>query len=172
MERLKVSEFKSISKFNFINGMFKKVEKNLEGKELEFYDINEEAIKALTEKKISNNDIEFLYDLIPVVSNVDTDIDFKEFDGMCKLPSPQFAEYISLLLKHFSNLYKSAGRLKDLSKDVTSTISELGIELPKEKTKEEQLEELYAELANVKDDKVRRKEILIQITKLDVEDNE
>jgi len=172
MERINVSDFKALTKYQFINGIFNRVEKKLEGKELEFYGVSTETIKALTEKRINNTDIGFIYDLIPVVSNVNTDIDFKEFESMCKIPSEQFASFIILILNHFKEIFTSVVALNDLSKDVTNTITELGIELPREKTKEEQLEELYEELANVKDDKEKRKEILKQITKLDVEDNE
>jgi hypothetical protein len=173
MERINLSDFKAVSKFQIIEGIFKKVERNLEGKELEFFGVNEDTVKALTEKKIGNNDIEFLYDLIPIISNVNIDVDIKEFEKMAKVPSLQFAEYINLLLQHFKELYTTASKLNSLEKDVTTSIKDLGLKMPvelaKEKTKEEQLDELYSELEECKEDKVERREILKQIAELENE---
>ncbi|MBM7869236.1 hypothetical protein JOC70_000705 [Clostridium pascui] len=174
MERINLSDFKAISKFNFVNGMFNKVKKNLENKELEFFGVNEDAVKSLTERKISNNDIEFLYGIIPIISNVNVDINFEEFEKMCRCPSPQFTDYIALLLQHFKELYTSASKLNNLEAEVSSSLKELNIELEEAisvKTKEELLEELYTQLSDSKNDKAKRKEILKQITDLEVEEN-
>jgi hypothetical protein len=173
MERINLSDFKAISKYQIIEGIFKKVEKSLDGKELEFFGVNEDTVKALTEKKIGNDDISFLFELIPIISNVNIDVDIKEFEKMAKTPSLQFAEYISLLLQHFKELYTTASKLNSLEKDVKTSIKDLGLEIPKEipkeKTKEEQLDELYSSLDNCKEDKANRREILKQIAELENE---
>lgn len=162
MERINLSDFKSISKFKFVNGMFNKVEKKLEDKELEFFGVSEDTVKSLTEKKISNDDIEFLYQLIPIISNVNLDVEFTEFQKMCKCPSPQFADYIELLLQHFKELYTTTSKLNDLGTNVKNTMSEMGIKLPepiKEKSTREKLNEVIEEL-EVTEDLKRYKELL------------
>lgn len=173
MERINLSDFKAISKYEFINGLFKKIEKNLENKELEFFSMSEETVKSLIEKQVSNNDIEFLYDIIPVLSNVNCDIDFKEFEKMCKYPSAQLADYITLLLNHFKELCLTANKLNDLESNVAETMKELNIEIPviePVKTKEEQIEELYAELSTcTSEDKEKRREIMKKIQELENE---
>lgn len=171
MEKIKLSDFKAVSRYLLIDNLFSKVEEKLKGKELEFYSLNGDILKPLIETKKDKGDLEFLYQIIPVISNVDIDVDFKEFVKMTKFPSLTFTSYYKSLLTEISILFKTASKINDLNADVSNTIADLGIDLPVEKTKEEQLEELYAELANVKDDKAKRKEILKQITKLDV-DNE
>lgn len=164
MERINLSDFKAISKFKFIDGMFNKVEKKLENKELEFFGVSEDTVKSLTEKKISSDDIEFLYQIIPIISNVNADVNFEEFKKMCKCPSPQFADYIGLLLQHFKELYTTTSKLNNLETEITNTIGEMGIELPKEsipedKSTREKYEEALKEL-EITEDLDRYKELL------------
>ncbi|GCD11410.1 hypothetical protein [Clostridium tagluense] len=172
MERINLSDFRAVSKFSITGGVFKKVERKLENKELEFFGINQDNLKVLTEKKMSDDNMEFLFALIPIISNVDCDIDFKQFEGLCKTPSPQFADYITLLMQHFKELYTTASKLNNLETEVTNTMKEIGVELPVPKaikSKEEQVEELYSELENCKEDKAKRREIIKQISELENE---
>jgi len=164
MERINLSDFKSVSKFKIIDGVFSKVAKRLEGKELEFYGINSDIMEELKGKEVTDNDLEFMFNLIPVISNVDTDITFVEFEKMCKIPSIQFAGYMDLLVVHFKELFETAKKFEDLNKSVITTVKDLGLETPK--TKEEILEDLYKELESVKD-KLKKREIIKKISELD-----
>lgn len=156
MKRINISDFKAVSKFQFVNGIFNKVQKKLENKELEFFGVSGDTVKSLTEKKISSDDIEFLYQIIPIISNVNSDVDFEEFKKMCKCPSPQFADYIGLLLQHFKELYTTTSKINNLEIEITNTMSEMGVELPKEpipkeKSTREKYDEVLAELETTED---------------------
>ncbi|MEA4826872.1 MAG: hypothetical protein VB130_09595, partial [Clostridium sp.] len=159
----------------FLNGIFNKVSENLEGKEVEFYRIGQETIDKVKEIKAENmTNEEFLYNMIPSISNIEMDIDLEEFSKMVKVPTSEFAQLINNVMDVLVDVLKSGQEIINLEEKINTIAEENNIEIPQEpvKTKEEQLQELYNELTEYKDDKEKRKEILKQITDLEVDNNE
>jgi len=180
MERINLSDLKAVSRYIFIDNIFSKVEEKLQGKELEFYSLNGEDMKTLSEGKKDGSDLEFIYKIIPMISNVNVDVDFKDFEKMSKYPSLAFASYYKSLINEVGNLFKTVNQINELDRDVKNTAKDLGLEEVKEienveevkeiiieKTTEEKIDDLYAELETVKDDKVKRREVMKQISILE-----
>lgn len=173
--RIKISMFRPVIKLKFLNGIFNKVSENLEGKEVEFYRIGQETIDKVKEIKAENmTNEEFLYNMIPSISNIEMDIDLEEFSKMVKVPTSEFAQLINNVMDVLVDVLKSGQEIINLEEKINTIAEENNIEIPQEpvKTKEEQLQELYNELTEYKDDKEKRKEILKQITDLEVDNNE
>ncbi|HEY5523810.1 MAG TPA: hypothetical protein VIK26_00575, partial [Clostridium sp.] len=158
MEKINLRDLKAISRYTLIDNMFSKVEENLQGRELEFYTLNGEDMKPLLDTKTNGTELEFLYQIIPLMSNVEVDVDFKEFEKMVKYPSVTFSSYFKCLVDEIAILFKTANQIKELDKETKSIAVEQGIELPIEEVKEvviekttdEKLDELYAELKTTK----------------------
>lgn len=176
MDRIDIKDFKSISRFTVIEGIFKKAEKSLEGKELEFYNLDKDTLdKIMQEKDIDKGDnIDFLFRVIPIFSNVDMTINRDEFAKMYKIPSLQFANYIDLLMEHIVEMYKTGQALVSLESKVQDFAKENNIIIPEPKieivkTKEEIIEELYKEIENSIGDRVKIKELMNKINELEKE---
>ena len=169
MENIKLSELKAISRYTFIDNMFSKVEENLQGRELEFYTLNGEDFKPLLEIKPNSTELEFLYQIIPLMSNVDVDVSFKEFEKMAKYPSVTFSSYFKCLVDEIAILFKTANQINELEKETKDIAIEQGVESPIEEVKEEvkeiivelpveeRLDALYGELKATKGKLLRRK---------------
>lgn len=129
--RIDIKDFKAVTKFTFLEGMFKKVEKRLEGKELEFYNLDKDNIeKMIKEENIDAKDnILFLFKLIPVLSNVDMTIEKEEFEKMCKVPSLQFANYVDLLMDHIKTMFTTAKKLISMEDKIKDFAIENDIKL-------------------------------------------
>ena len=113
MENIKLSWFKGVSKFKFIDNLLSKVEDKLQGAELEFYNVDLENVNKI---QVENEDnYEFLYKLAPVISNVEVDVTLAEFNKMCMYPSVQFSLYIEQLLEHYKNMFLNAKKLIEMS---------------------------------------------------------
>lgn len=173
--RIKISMFRPVIKLRFLNGIFNKVSENLEGKEVEFYRIGQETVDKVKNIKAENmTNEEFLYNMIPIISNIEMDIDIEEFSKMVKIPTSEFAQLINNVMDVLADVLKSGQEIINLEEKISTIAEAHNIEIPQEpiKTKEEQLQELYDELTECKDDKEKRKEILKRITDLEVNDNE
>ena len=185
MEKIKLSDFKAVSRYTFLDNIFSKVKEKLQGKELEFYTLNGENMKPLLETKEKGTDLEFLYQIIPVISNVVADVDFAEFEKMTKYPSIAFTSYYKSLLTEIGILFKTVNQINQLEKETKDTAISLGVELPTleeameakkvveivevELTTEERLDVLYAELETTKG-KIEKREVLKKIATLEVEE--
>lgn len=169
--RINIKLFKAESKFKFIKDIFVKQGDTLEGKELEFYNLDKESINKLGEQSEGNN-IEFLFRIIPVLSNIDMTISMDEFEKMCSIPSGAFADYIDLLMEHITNMFKTAVKLNGVEEKVNNFITENNIPIPepiKVRTKEDVENEIQGLYEQIKTDKEHRIEILEKINKLEEE---
>ncbi len=176
-EKIDIRLFISTVKFNFQDGLLKKVEDNLEGKQLEFYALNIVNVEQLKDVNKNTDEISFLYRIIPAISNIDmTTITVEEFIELCNMPSPRFLSLIDAVLDHIKNLHKNTAIVDSINSKVKNIkelykvdkMEDLNKKLELEKvTKEKELGKLYEKLATVKNDKERRKEILIRINKLE-----
>lgn len=175
---MKMSMFKGNKKREFINGVLHKNEDDIKiNGTYELYEMSEEMrdklIKIMDNKK---SEISFLYEVLPIISDFEMDISLEEFEKMIKSPSPkkQFLLVIDDVIELVTELKEST----DIIVQVSNKVNELRQQLPiveeveevkePEKTKEEILEELYNQLAEVKSDKVKRTEVLKQINELEV----
>lgn len=127
MSNIKLSDLKGISRFIFIDGLFTKVEDKLKDSELVFTNLDNDKIQNI--KEATKDDTEFLYKLISQISNVEVDIELKEFKYLVKYPSAQFAQVVQLLLEHYTNMYKDVIRVNAISFDVESNIKALGLDV-------------------------------------------
>ncbi|MBU3142226.1 hypothetical protein [Clostridium sp. CF012] len=128
MENIKISWFKGVSKFKFVDNLFSKVEDKLQGKELEFYNVDLESINKIQGK--NGDDYGFLYSLAGVISNVETDVTSEEFKQMCLCPSLQFSLYVEQLLEHYKNTFLNAKKMIEMSNKSEAFIKkELGKEV-------------------------------------------
>lgn len=171
--RIDIKLFRTESKFKFIKDIFVKQGDTLEGKELEFYNLDKEGISSL-EGKSQGDNTEFLYNIIPVLSNVDITINKDEFIKMCKVPSGAFAEYIDLLLEHITNMFKTAVKLSNVEEKVNNFIAENNIPIPesepiKVRTRNDVEKEIQDAYNQLKTDKEHRVEILYTIDYLEDE---
>lgn len=172
--RIDIKNFIAVTIYKFDkDGILKEVDKKLDGKQLEFYSLDVKAIKNL--KDIDKEDeISFIYKVIPYISNIEMTIDSNEFRSLCEAPTPQFLSLIDAILEHIKNLHKTTTVTNSIDSKVQELkelykINEIQ-ELEPVKTKEEMLEELYSELGTVRDDKEKRKEILKKINDLEMEE--
>ncbi|WMJ81250.1 hypothetical protein RBU49_03060 [Clostridium sp. MB40-C1] len=171
--KIKISMFRPVLKLRFIDGIFNRISETLEGKEVEFYRIGQDVIDKVKNIKAENmSNEEFLYNMIPNISNIEMDIDLKEFSKMVKVPTSEFAQLINNVMDILVDVLRSGQEIINLEQKMKAITEKHGIKLPQEPTKDEKLQALYDELTECKDDKEKRKEILKQITSLEVEDNE
>lgn len=173
--RIKISMFRPVIRLKFLNGIFNKISENLEGKEVEFYRIGQDTIDKVKNIKAENmTNEEFLYNMIPSISNIEMDIDLEEFSKMVKIPTSEFAQLINNVVDILADILKTGQEIINLEEKINIIAEVHNIEIPQGsvKSKDEQLQELYDELSKSKDDKEKRKEILKQITDLEVDSNE
>ena len=124
MGNIKLSYFKGVSRFKFIDGIFSKVQDKLEGADFEFYTVSLEEINQV---KTDVGDNQFLYSLVGLLSNVEVDITFEQFNKMVMFPSESFADYVRLLLQQYKNLFRTAKKISVLSEDTEAFVKdELG----------------------------------------------
>lgn len=176
MERIDIKDFIPSNKMKILNGVFNKVKKNLEGKELEFYYLDKKVIsKIVEEKNVDINDTPtLLYTFIPILSNVEMSLALDEFKKLYDVPSLQFIYYINAFIEHFKELITTALTINSIADKTISFVKEMGIEIPVEevrviKTKEEienEIDILYGKLST---DKENRKAIQEQINALEKE---
>ena len=142
---MKLSDLKGISKFKFIDKILSKVEDKCEGKEIEFYNIDLESVNKI---KTENDGDDFLYKLVSVISNVETDVTFEEFNKMVMFPSIPFRQFIEQLLEHYKNMFRNAKELINLGNKSEDFIkNELGKDINMQELidKAKEIKELEAE---------------------------
>ena len=119
---IKLSFFKGVSKFKIVDSVFNKVEDKLQNKELEFYNIDVETINKINVE--NEGETECLYNLISVISNVETDVTIAEFDKMLMYPTTQLSTFIGLLLEQYKNLFENAKKLVELTNKTEKYVQE------------------------------------------------
>lgn len=116
MEKIDIRDFKGLTRYQFLDKAFKRVEKKLDGIELNFYELDEEVVeklKAIDSEKMSNE--EYLYTIIPTVCNVSMTVTLEEFEKMCKYPSIQFVEFISTVMDFCKDLWEKLRAMNNLN---------------------------------------------------------
>lgn len=106
------------TRFKFVGGLLKKVERQVEDKELEFYNLDEDLKNKILEKKdlAKKDDITFLYELIPVISNIDMTISIEEFKKLCKMPNAPFMSLINVTMDYLGELFVTMHEISDMEK--------------------------------------------------------
>ena len=119
MERIDIKDFKGLTRYQFVDNAFRKIEKKLEGLELEFFELTEEIVEKLEAIKSEKmSDEEYLFTIIPIVCNVDMTITSEDFTKMCKYPSVQFIGFIGTVMEFCSNLGEKLKAMNNLNSKV------------------------------------------------------
>lgn len=119
MDRIDIEDFKGLTRYQFIDNAFKKIEKKLEGLELEFFELNEEIVEKLEAiKSETMRDEEYLFTIIPIVCNIDMTVTLEEFIKMCKYPSIQFIGFIDTVMDFCKNLGNKLQAMNNLNSKV------------------------------------------------------
>lgn len=157
------------------DGIFKKIENNPDNNIKIYPFLTKEQTEQFINMAGQKDGDDFIYHMIPIISNIDMTISLEEFKEICNMPMAPtyFLNTILTCLKYLNEIKKSKsirdsideelGKLRTLYK--IDEKEELEERLEVEKKKE--LEKLYKELSDVKGDKEKRKEILSKIDELE-----
>lgn len=109
--------FKGLTKYQFVDNKLKRIEKKLNNVELEFYELDDKIVNKLIEidgENLSNE--EYLYKIIPIISNVNMTVTLEEFEKMCKYPSTYFCDFIDKVMFYCKELFNQLHEMNELNK--------------------------------------------------------
>jgi hypothetical protein len=183
---MKLSSFKKseyVKKLIFVNGDMESIDVNetLNG-EILFYDLDSNIAEKIQEDILKSkkdlSDEEFIYKLIPHLTNIENDVSYKEFLAMYKNPSSEFAEFINGLIYTLKVMYVKTETLVKLKKNSENLINDISSSTSSEEfeklrqedeekiRREKLIDDLYTAL-NVTTDKNIKKTIIKQISELE-----
>ncbi|WP_035290947.1 hypothetical protein [Clostridium sp. KNHs214] len=177
MNKIDIKLFKSQSKFKVVLNKLVKQKDILEDKEIYFNNLSAKDVKNLNFN--SNNNVEAIYNLISILTNIDMSIDIKEFEEMYNNPTTIFEDFLMNFIEHIQSLLEIKSKAFKTANDISKMdeiLKNNGVDLNKlkelqiqeeenEKVKiKNEIEKLYEDM---KDDKEHRTEILEQINKLE-----
>ncbi|WP_102400488.1 hypothetical protein [Haloimpatiens massiliensis] len=174
MDKIDIKLFKNQSKFKVVLNKLVKQKDILEDKEIYFNNLSVEDAENLNSS--TDNIAESIYNLIPVLTNIDMTINVKEFEEMYNNPTTVFEDFLMNFIEHIqslleikSKIFKTANKMDELFKNNgidLKKLKELQMQEKENKKAEikNEIEELYEKM---KDDKEHRAEILEQINKLE-----
>lgn len=179
---IKLSQLKkrTIRKLSFVEGeaVSQGLDTVLNG-DLIFYELGKEKVEEITKKLDGKekSDEDVIFELIPLLSDIEVDVTFDEFKAMLVEPSKEFAMFLSNIISMIKDLFElveEVAKMQNNSQTITNGIAKLStIETEIEdvviETKEEKLERLYEELSVAREDVLKRNEILKEIMSLQSE---
>lgn len=154
--RVKLSDYRCVYKYKYINGVAEKVENAING-EVEFYSLDSKELdkiqniikkaknKKLNEVQVAKIQVEYFVELIKGMTNIEIDLTNEEIFNMFLKTNDKLHELQLMLMNHIKYL-------GEMSQNSTNIINKMG-EIFKtvkntenEKTKEDRLEEIKQEL--------------------------
>ncbi|WP_297419484.1 hypothetical protein [Clostridium sp.] len=173
MEKFKMSQFaKGGKKLIFKAGKSEFIEINNElVGEINFYKLDSEKMLEITKSITKKDGIDFLYDLIPYVCDIELDVNKETFGKWAQYPPrKEFVDFIDgvfSLVSDFNDITETVQKQNEITNKMNEKIKNIPIiENKKVKSKEELLDDLMKELFAVKDNIEKRDEILHKINKL------
>lgn len=142
----------------FINGKIEVEEKqNVLNGEMKFFDIQEKIAdvnNVIQGLNGSESEAEVTYRLIPVITDINDDIDFDRFMKMMEKPTTEFSFLLKALTDYINDLFDRADNLNN-TKDAVEKLNNR-IPVVKE-SPEEELRKIEKELPTINDKEIRKK---------------
>lgn len=165
MEMLKISDFLE-DKYVMQDGKMKKLN-NIEGKELTFKAIKKEDITSI-EGLDNMQEVEFLYKLIPIMTNIEMDITLEDFIEKCELAQKvEFLSLVDTVFEKFENLYKSVQTMSKMQERMNRLKENNVLEVKQvEEKSKEQIEGELMEMIKQEDDPTKMLELMDKLKQL------
>jgi len=182
---MKLSDFlqeRKIKLYKDENGELhsKSIEPELSEGEIVFYNVNMELLEEINKIKddIANiSDEKLMYILFEKLTNIEKDIDEKEFCDMMLFPPNNicsqireglYKSFVALMKgvkSKFQVSYNNTKEINNVLNDFPEDIKNKMLELPKQKTDEEKLAEIKEKIKETKDD-IEQQKLILEAWKL------
>jgi hypothetical protein len=158
----------------------KSIEPELPEGEIVFYNVNMELLEEINKIKddIANiSDEKLMYILFEKLTNIEKDIDEKEFCDMMLFPPNNicsqireglYKSFVALMKgvkSKFQVSYNNTKEINNVLNDFPEDIKNKMLELPKQKTDEEKLAEIKEKIKETKDD-IEQQKLILEAWKL------